>query len=105
MKFIISESKLENAIFSYIDSLLDKIDFYGEIYYVYKGTRNGVIKYSKGNDSYVSNHIIYDVSDMFSLDYITSYSHILNWSKSRIDEDIKGFRAKPNYIYISDYLF
>jgi hypothetical protein len=104
MKFLITESKLENAIFSYIDSLLDKIDFYGEIYYMYKGTKNGVIKYSKGGDNYVTVHIIQDVSNMFSIGYIQAYSYILEWSKSRIDEDIKGLRT-TNYIYVSDYLF
>lgn len=105
MKFIITESKLENVIFSYIDSLLDKIDFYGEIYYVYRGTKDGVIKYSKGGDNYVTGHIIQDVSNIFSIGYIQAYSYILEWAKSRIDEDIKGFRTKPNYIYVSDYLF
>jgi hypothetical protein len=106
MKFIITESKLENAIFSYIDSLLDKIDFYGEIYYMYKGTKNGLIKYSKGSDNnYVSSYIIQDVSNMFSIGYVEAYSYILNWAKSRVDKDVKGLRTTPYYIYVSDYLF
>jgi hypothetical protein len=103
MKFIITESKLENLVFSYLDSTLHKIDFYGEIYLMFKGTRKVVIKCDE-NYAKIAGHIIDHICGMFSFDYNTGYLYILKWIKSRISDKIKKFDLTPNLIYISDYI-
>ena len=87
MKYIITESQLDNIIFNYLDSkkfFALKVD--GDIY-LYPSERDWrehlsyaiIAFHSKNDDCYISCELVTEVSTFFSMSLVSSLSIISKW--------------------------
>ena len=93
MKFIITESKLENVIFKYLDNQdFVKIDEGENIYFVNsEGDRLAEIRFNK-NDSwcYISRELIIEISSFFSMEIFDSKQVIGRWVESTLQMKVSN---------------
>jgi hypothetical protein len=98
MKYLITESQLDNIIFRY----LDMQNFYKLRYpngYVFWESKevweNGgnitITVYRERGDGFVSSDLLVEVASIFSLELNDSLDVIGAWVKTQIDFDIKDF--------------
>ncbi len=93
MKFIITESKLEQVIFKYLDNQdFVKIDEGENIYFVNsEGDRLAEIRFNK-NDSwcYISRELIIEISYFFSMEIFDSKQVIGRWVESTLQMKVSN---------------
>ena len=93
MKFIITESKLENVIFKYLDNQdFVKIDEGENIYFVNsEGDRLAEIRFNK-NDSwcYINYNLIEEISSFFSMKMSDSEQVISRWVESTLQMKVSN---------------
>ena len=102
MKYLITESQLDNIIYIYLDNLnLYKIEDRGD-YYFWKSkeswNRNDYVVISasrKRKDCFVSSDLLSEISTFFSLDLESALLIIGKWVETKVNFEI-------NYHY-SDY--
>jgi hypothetical protein len=87
MKYIITENKLNNVIFKYLDTKLDRIEekkgkFY-DIIFVFPGKEYGVMGWEKSEVLYVSDKLSDEISDYFGLEKDDSLRVIGKWVEDR----------------------
>ena len=87
MKFLITESKLENVIFKYLDNQeFVKFEIENNIYFVNsEGDKYAKIRFNK-NDSwcYISRELIIEISYFFSMEIFDSAQVISRWVESTL---------------------
>ena len=87
MKFIITESKLENVIFKYLDNQdFVKIDKGENIYFVNsEGDKFAMIRFKKDNGwCYINYNLIQEISSFFSMKESDSEQVIGRWVESTL---------------------
>jgi hypothetical protein len=87
MKYIITESRLENIIFKYLDNKLDGIELkegeYCDIIFVFPGEKFGLMGWKKSNQLFTYWKIIDDIETMFSMDVFDAHRAIGRYVESR----------------------
>ena len=103
MKFIITESKMEQVIFKYLDNhrfYKKKYSFGYTFWYSKEDFESGgniTINVSyKNKDCFVNSDLVEEVSTFFGLDFESSLNIIGEWVKTKIDYSF-------DYDVISDY--
>jgi len=100
MKYIITESKLENIIFKYLDMkdlyLLSTVNS-SYFFYSRKSFDDGeypIIFYdNKHKDCFVSSAFVEDVSSLFSIDPEYSLKVISDWVANKLDVEIESYNS------------
>jgi len=100
MKYIITESKLENIIFKYLDSkdlyLLSTVNSH-HFFYSRKSIDYGqypIISYdNKNKDCFVSSTFVEDVCSLFSIDPEYSLKVISEWVGNKLDVEIESYNS------------
>jgi len=100
MKYIITESKLENIIFKYLDMkdlyLLSMVNSH-HFFYSRKSIDDGgypIISYDKKNkDCFVSSTFAEDVCSLFSIDPEYSLKVISEWVGNKLDVEIESYNS------------
>jgi hypothetical protein len=100
MKYIITESKLENIIFKYLDSkdlyLLSTVNS-RHFFYSRKSIDDGeypIISYdNKNKDCFVSSAFVEDVCSLFSIDPEYSLKVISEWVGNKLDVEIESYNS------------
>lgn len=102
MKFIITESKLENIVFKYLDNLdLNPTKRAQSIYFL-TVDETALIKYDMTDyECRVSNKLFDEISSFFSLDRELTLGFIKNWVESNYYLDIS--KIYPAYIKYIKY--
>ena len=102
MKFIITESKLTNLVFDYLDGLdlymvEDREDYY--FWESKKSWKSGeyvlISVHRSHNDGFISSNLLVEVSSFFSLELDDSLDIIGDWVRTKINTDV--------YKFYSDY--
>ena len=96
MKYLITESQLDNIIYIYLDNLnLYKNAEYRGDYYFWKSkeswNRNDYVVISasrKRKDCFVSSDLLSEISTFFSLDLESALSIISKWVETKVDFEI-----------------
>jgi hypothetical protein len=100
MKYIITESKLENIIFKYLDSkdlyLLSTVNS-RHFFYSRKSIDDGeypIISYDKKHkDCFVSSAFVEDVCSLFFLHPDNALSIISDWVGNKLDVEIESYNS------------
>jgi hypothetical protein len=100
MKYIITESKLENIIFKYLDSkdlyLLSTVNS-RHFFYSRKSIDDGeypIISYdNKNKDCFVSSTFAEDVCSLFFIDPEYSLKVISEWVGNKLDVEIESYNS------------
>lgn len=100
MKFIISENKFKNAIYTYLDFTLDSLKYEGDYYFPYKDTDKLIIKcVDEKNDGNlkvkVSSHIIDDIKSMFTITDAESMEYIWDWIEHKTNGTVLNMKRTP----------
>lgn len=108
MKFIISESQFGNAVFHYLNSALDSIEFLGNYYFTEKGTDKVLIKtddgYVRGSLKIkISSHIVHEVKTLFTIPTEQSYKYVIDWveektKKTVLSRDITPYKQELPFL-------
>ena len=91
MKYLITESKLNQVIFKYLDNQdFIQIDKDNSIYFVYsEDDEYAKIKFNKLVDAcYISDNLIWKISDLFSLHHFDSKTVIGKWIEDTLQVNI-----------------
>jgi hypothetical protein len=100
MKFIISENKFKNAIYTYLDFTLDSLEYEGNYYFPYKGTDKLIIKVVDERDDgklkvKISSHIVDDIKSMFTLTDSESIEYIWYWIEHKTNKEVLNMTKTP----------
>ena len=93
MKFLITESKLENIIFKYLDNQdFVKIDKGENIYFVNsEGDKFAKIRFNKNNGwCYINYNLIQEISSFFSMKESDSEQVIGRWVESTLQMKVSN---------------
>jgi hypothetical protein len=92
MKYIISESRLENIIFKYLDSKLDGVEAkkgqYYDIVLAFPGEEYGLIGWKPPNQLFSYHEIVDEVETMFSMDKYEALDVIGRYVESRYNLNV-----------------
>ena len=97
MKFIITESKLENVIFKYLDNQdFVKIDKGENIYFVNsEGDKIAKIRFNKSNGRcYINYDLVKEISSFFSMEKSDSEQVISRWVESTLQMKVSNTNGK-----------
>jgi hypothetical protein len=87
MKYIITESRLENIVFKYLDmkygALEQKMGKYTDIVFTFPGEEYGLLGWEKSGNLYVYNEINDEISNYFGLRKVDSLKVIGKWVEDR----------------------
>jgi len=87
MKYIITESRLENIVFKYLDmkygALEQKMGEYTDIVFTFPGEEYGLLGWLKSGNLYVYNEINDEISNYFGLRKVDSLKVIGKWVEDR----------------------
>ena len=87
MKYIITESKLNDIIFKYLDmkygALEQKMGEYTDIVFTFPGEEYGLLGWLKSGNLYVYNEINDEISNYFGLRKVDSLKVIGKWVEDR----------------------
>jgi hypothetical protein len=100
MKYLITESRLENLIYKYLDMkdlyLLSTVNS-RHFFYSRKSIDDGeypIISYDKKNkDCFVSSAFVEDVCSLFSIDPEYSLKVISEWVGNKLDVEIESYNS------------
>ena len=94
MKFLITESKLGNIIFKFLDNLNLNMIEYGDSFMFFESDSSGPIlvsAYRGRYDGFISSDLVSEVSSFFSLDMNVSLEIIGKWVNTKIDFTVEEF--------------
>ena len=107
MKFILTESKMEQVIFKYLDNQdFVKIEGVEDVYFTNSSDDEyGKIRYDKTNGKcYIDTKLIFELISFFSLEFIDSKNIIGKWVENTLQMKVTGIAKKlfddTLYIYI-----
>lgn len=88
MKYIISESKLDNIVFKYLDMNLKGLEkrkpmYYKGIVFAHPNEEYGILGYENDGDLYIYYKLIDEISSGFGLNGSDSKSIITRWVSDR----------------------
>jgi hypothetical protein len=94
MKYIITESRLENLIFKYLDSMLDGIKlkegrYDDSLIFVFPGEEYGLMGWDKPYKLYTYYEVIDDIEHMFSMEEDDVLDVIGRYVESRYNLKVK----------------
>lgn len=100
MKYLITESRLENLIYKYLESkglyLLSTVNTH-HFFYSRKSIDDGeypIISYDdKRKDCFVSSTFVEDVCSLFSIDPEYSLKVISDWVGNKLDVEIESYNS------------
>ena len=100
MKFLISESKFKNAIYTYLDFTLDSLEYEGNYFFPYKDTDELVIKCLDERDDgklkvKISSYIIDDIKSMFTITDNESVEYIWDWIEHKTNGNVLNITKTP----------
>ena len=93
MKFLITESKLENVIFKYLDNQdFVKIEKENNIYFVNsEGDKYAKIRFNKDNGwCYINYNLVKEISSFFSMEKSDSEQVISRWVESTLQMKVSN---------------
>ena len=109
MKYIITESRLENLIFKFLDGRLKNIELkkahYSDIVFAFPGEEFGLMGWKKSNQLFSYYEIVDEVKNVFSMDESDVLDVIGRYVESRYNLKVDGnkylriFNLKPLKIY------
>ena len=94
MKFIITDSKLGNIIFKFLDNLNLNMIEYGDSFMFFESDSSGPIlvsTYRGRYDGYINSDLVVGVSEFFSLNMNISLEIIGRWVNTKIDFPVEEF--------------
>ena len=97
MKFIITESKLENVIFKYLDNQdFIKIEKDNNIYFVNsEGDKYAQIRYDKKDSwCFINFGLVIKISSLFSIEYFESRKVIGKWVEKTLQMKVRNTRQR-----------
>jgi hypothetical protein len=100
MKYLITESRLENLIYKYLESkglyLLSTVNTH-HFFYSRKSIDDGeypIISYdNKRKDCFVSSDLVGEISSLFSIDPEYSLKVISEWVGNKLDVEIESYNS------------
>ena len=94
MKYIITESRLENLIFQYLDDKLDGIKAmkgkYSNIVFGFPGETLGVMGFEDPYGLFIDSELFMDIKLMFSMDSVNTLDLIKRYAESRYNLEINS---------------
>ena len=99
MKYIITESKLENIIFKYLDSKDFPVVGMSRSVYFYSSSESFIDEYpiitydNNHKDCFISSTLAEDVCSMFSIDPDYSLKVISDWVGNKLDVEIESYNS------------
>ena len=100
MKYIITESKLNNIIFKYLDmkygALEQKKGKYVDIVFHFPGEEYGVLGWEKSGDLYVCYELRYEISNLFGLENVNSLRVIGKWVEGKYNLRVTNTYSQLN---------
>jgi hypothetical protein len=100
MKYIITESKLNNIIFKYLDmkygALEQKKGRYSDIVFTFHGEEYGVLGWEKSGDLYVCYELRYEISNLFGLENVNSLRVIGKWVEDKYNLKVTNTYSQLN---------
>ena len=100
MKYIITESKLNNIIFKYLDTKYDALEQkkgrYSDIVFTFPGEEYGVLGWDKSGDLYVCYELRYEISNLFGLDNVNSLRVIGKWVEGKYNLKVTNTYSQLN---------
>ena len=100
MKFLITESKLENVIFKYLDNQdFVKIEKENNIYFVNsEGDKFAMIRFNKSNGRcYINYDLVKEISSFFSMEKSDSEQVISRWVESTLQMKVSYTSAGSSF--------
>ena len=100
MKYIITESKLNNIIFKYLDTKYDALEQkkgrYSDIVFTFPGEEYGVLGWEKSGDLYVCYELRYEISNLFGLENVNSLRVIGKWVEGKYNLKVTNTYSQLN---------
>ena len=97
MKYIITESRLENLIFKFLDDKLEGIEIkkgdYSDIVFAFPGETYGLMGWKKPNNLFTDDLIIDDIKLMFSMNKSDAFDVIGRYVESRYNLKVRNNRS------------
>jgi hypothetical protein len=94
MRYIITESRLENLIFKFLNEKLEGIELkkgdYSDIVFVFPGEEFGLMGWKKSNQLFSYYEIVDEVKNVFSMDESDSLDVIGRYVESRYNLKVDG---------------
>ena len=105
MKYIITESRLENLVFNFLDTKLSEFETiesdYGnndiDIQFFVPNQKYSIMRYNKRGTLQVSNSLVHSLSSLFLLDDIESLDLIANYMEKKFNFKITELNYLTNY--------
>ena len=93
MKYIISESKLDNIVFKYLDMNLKGLEkrkpiYFEGIIFVYPDEEHGILAWENDGSLYIYHELIDEISSSFGMDRNDSKSIIGRWASDRYQLEV-----------------
>lgn len=101
MKFIISENKLNKVIFNYLDGVMDSVDYYGDVWFHFKGELYCEAKYDSTSKSLkISSFVVRELMNIFGLeDFYDTEDIFIEYLISKLD----GVKSDSINVVLSPY--
>jgi len=100
MKYIITESKLNNIIFKYLDTKYDALEEkkgrYSDIVFTFPGEEYGVLGWDKSGDLYVCYELRYEISNLFGIENVNSLRVIGKWVEGKYNLKVTNTYSQLN---------
>jgi hypothetical protein len=102
MKYIITESRLDNIIFKYLDMKLNGLEKrkgrYTDFIFVLPDEEYGILGWDKTGDLYVGLILIDDIQDMFGIERYDFFRIIERYVVDRYNLDVKNTKLQKYYL-------
>jgi len=106
MKFIITENKLENVIFNYLDGIIDYVNYYGDRWFHLKGTLDMIGKYDVTSEKLsISSFGTVEIMDTFGFELDEAEFIFKNYLISKLEgAKINSVNRTPYKIRLPEYI-
>ena len=102
MKYIITESRLDNIIFDYLDMKLNGLEKrkgrYTDFIFTLPDEEYGILGWDKTGDLYVGLILIDDIQDMFGIERYDFFRIIERYVVDRYNLDVKNTKLQKYYL-------
>jgi hypothetical protein len=102
MKYIITEGRLDNVIFNYLDTILDGIKkrkgTYSSIVFVLPNEEYGIMGWEEPSKLYVNNRISDSIQSLFGLDKIYTLDIIAMYVEDRYNLRVDKIKEIDYYL-------
>ena len=100
MKYIITENKLNNIIFKYLDmkygAIEQKKGRYSDIVFTFPGEEYGVLGWNKSGDLYVCYELRYEISNLFGIENVNPLRVIGKWVEGKYNLKVTNTYSQLN---------